>query len=244
MEKIYQRLFIALCLAFSAGEVYAQWGSVEELAIAPGAPTDRDLVRVEVKGLKGDACQIVESEVLFNEGDIIIDTTIRGNPAAICPAVVVPLDFSEVLGGLSPGMYQVSARINGEPSGPQVGFEIVAAAPSLTLSPPTGSYSSNQAFDFTMLLERDPEAVGSNIVSGSAYLSGQNTSSADRTDVSEALAQCLTQAQLTAGGLVFHCENIASAVNAGTHILTVNLTLEDGTRLSDSVLWTVLGTKE
>lgn len=244
MESLYKRLFLALLLAFSANEASAQWGSVEELVISPQTLTDRDLVSVEVQGLKGDACQIVESDVLISESDIVIDTSIRGNPAAICPAVVVPLDFSTVIGSLSPGTYRVSAKINGEASGPQKEFTVASASSALTLSPATGVYASNQTFDFTMFLERDPTSPGSTVVSGSAYLSSQNTGSAQRSDVSGDLAQCLTMAKLAVGGYVFSCANISAQIGVGSHTLTVNLELEDGSKFSETVLWTVLGTQD
>ena len=227
MEGMYKRLFFAALLAFSASEASAQWGSVEEIAVLPASPNDRDLIGVQVKGLKGDGCQIVTSEVLIDGTDIVIDTTIKGNPVAICPAVVVPLDFNQTIGSLNPGTYQVSA-----------------ADASLTLSPATGVYASNQTFDFTIFLERDPNGPGSNVVSGSAYLSGRNAGSAQRIDVSEDLAQCLTMSELALGGRVFRCSNISAQIGVGSHTLTVSLQLEDGTQLSDTVLWTVLGTQD
>jgi len=244
MERIYKELFFALCLLFSASEASAQWGSIEALVLTPQAPSDRDLIGVQVQGLKGDPCQIVSSQVVINDDAILIDTTISANPAAICPAVVVPLDFTQLIGSLTPGQYRVTSKVNGALSGPELSFEVAAASPSLTLSPPTGSYASNQSFDFTMLLVRVVNSVGTNVVSGSAFLSGQNTGSGQRTDVSDALAQCLTQAQLTNGGLAYRCTNIASLIGLGSHTLTVNLQLEDGTQLSETVLWTVLGTQQ
>tara|TARA_R100001377_G_scaffold83746_1_gene65827 strand:+ start:317 stop:1051 length:735 start_codon:yes stop_codon:yes gene_type:complete len=244
MEGMYKRLFFAALLAFSANEASAQWGTVEEITVAQATPTDRDLIRVEVKGLKGDGCQIVTSEVLIDASNIVIDTSIRGNPVAICPAVVVPLDFTQTIGGLEPGTYQVSAKINGEASGPLTEFAVTAANAALTLSPATGVYASNQTFDFTMFLERDPDSPGSNVVSGSAYLSGRNTGTAQRSDVSDDLAQCLTKSELVLGGSVFRCSNISAQLGVGSHTLTVSLQLEDGTQLSDTVLWTVLGAQD
>lgn len=244
MENAYKRFLTALLFAFSATEASAQWGSVEELVVSPQTLSERDLISVEVKGLKGDACQIVESSVVIEQDTIVIDTSIRGNPVAICPAVVVPLNFSAVIGSLEAGTYQLSAKINGEASGPQKQFEVVAASSELTLSPATGTYASNQAFDLMLLVERDLGSPGSNIVSGSAYLSGQNVGTAQRIDVSEDLAQCLTMSELSSGGRVLRCANIASSLSVGAHTLTVNLVLEDGTTLSDTVLWTVLGTQE
>jgi len=107
MEGMYKRIFFAALLAFSANEASAQWGTVEEIAISTASPSDRDLISVEVKGLKGDGCQIVTSDVIINGSDIVIDTAIRGNPVAICPAVLVPLNFSQAIGSLSPGTYPV-----------------------------------------------------------------------------------------------------------------------------------------
>lgn len=245
MEGMYRRLFFALCLAFTAVDANAQWGTVEELVISPQGGSDRDLFRVQVKGQKGASCQLVTSAVDIDGSNIVVDTTITASGTfAVCPAVVVPFEFSALLGSLEAGTYSVSAKINGEASGPQRQLEVFAASGSLTLSPATGVYASNQAFDFTMLLERAPDSPGSNIVSGSAYLSARNTSSAQRLDVSGDLAQCLAKSELVHGGSVFRCSNISARLGVGSHTLTVSLQLEDGTQLVDTVLWTLLGTQD
>lgn len=177
---------LAVCLLCAGGMANAQYGVVEELVLSPAAVTDGSLVKVQVKGLLGSPCEIIESNILLEGTSIIVDTTIRGNPVAICVAMIVRLDYTEVIGTLAPGAYTVQARINGMVSGPRVNPSVVAAAPQFTLSPPTGTYTANELFDFAIILERE-----GSIVSGKATLSGKNKGSAARTDVSSVLAQCL-----------------------------------------------------
>ncbi len=229
------RCLVALCLLSSAGFAQAQYGVVEKLVLSPGILTDRSLVKVQVKGLVGSPCEIVESSVVIEGGRVVVDTSIRGNPLAICIAVIVPLDYTEVIGALAPGAYTVEARINGVASGPQVPFTVVAAAPQFSLSPPTGTYTANQLFDFAMILERE-----GSIVSGKATLSGKNKGSAARTDVSAALTQCLQQHRLSPSGKVLRCPGMAALVGVGSHTLDVSLTLDTLEVVRDTVTWTVL----
>ena len=229
------RCLVALCLLSSAGFAQAQYGVVEKLVLSPGILTDRSLVKVQVKGLVGSPCEIVESSVVIEGGRVVVDTSIRGNPLAICIAVIVPLDYTEVIGALAPGAYTVEARINGVASGPQVPFTDVAAAPQFSLSPPTGTYTANQLFDFAMILERE-----GSIVSGKATLSGKNKGSAARTDVSAALTQCLQQHRLSPSGKVLRCPGMAALVGVGSHTLDVSLTLDTLEVVRDTVTWTVL----
>lgn len=226
---------VAVCLLSTGGLAQAQYGVVEQLVLSPGNITDRSLVEVQVKGLLGSPCEIIESNVLIEGARIFVDTSIRGNPVAICVAVIVPLDYTEVIGALAPGAYTVEARINGVASGPQVPLNVVAAAPQFSLSPPTGTYTVNQLFDFAMILERE-----GSIVSGKATLSGKNKGSASRTDISAALTQCLQQHALSAGGKVLRCPGMATLVGAGSHTLDVSLTLDTLEVVRDTVTWTVL----
>lgn len=225
----------ALWLLVGSGLAQAQYGVVEQLVLSPAPLTDRSLIEVQVKGLVGSPCEIIESSIVQQGSRLIVDTSIRGNPVAICIAAVVPLDFTETIGALAPGAYTVEARINGVASGPQQSFAVVAAAPGFSLSPPTGTYAANQQFDFAMILERD-----GNIVSGKAMLSGRNTGSAARRDVSNQLAQCLQQYPLSAGGKVLRCPGLAAGLGEGSHTLEVSLMLDTLEVVRDSVTWTVL----
>ncbi len=225
----------ATWLLFSSALAQAQYGVVEQLVLSPSPLTDRSMIEVQVKGLVGSPCEIIESSIVQEGSRLIVDTSIRGNPVAICIAAIVPLDFTETIGALAPGAYTVEARINGVASGPQQAFFVVAADPGFSLSPPTGTYAANQQFDFAMILERD-----GNIVSGKATLSGRNTGSAARQDVSDALAQCLQQYHLSAGGKVLRCPGLAAGLGEGSHTLDVSLTLDTLEVVRDSVTWTVL----
>jgi len=222
-------------LLFSSALAQAQYGVVEQLVLSPSPLTDRSLIEVQVKGLVGSPCDIIESSIVMEGARIIVDTSIRGNPVAICIAAVVPLDFTETIGALTPGVYSVEARINGVASGPQEAFSVVAPAPGFSLSPPTGTYAANQQFDFAMILERE-----GSIVSGKATLSGPNTGSAARRDVSQQLAQCLQQYHLSAGGKVLRCPGLAAGLGQGSHTLDVSLTLDTLEVVRDYVTWTVL----
>lgn len=226
---------MAVCLLSTAGLAQAQYGVVEQLVLSPGTITDRSLVEVQVKGLLGSPCEIIESAVVIDGSRIVVDTSIRGNPVAICVAVIVPLDYTEVIGALAPGAYTVEARINGVASGPQVPLTVVASSDTFQLSPPTGTYTANQLFDFAMILERE-----GNIASGKATLSGKNKGSAARTDISAALTQCLQQHALAGGGKVLRCPAMASLVGVGSHTLDVSLTLDTLEVVRDTVTWTVL----
>jgi hypothetical protein len=229
------RWLVALCLLSSAGFAQAQYGVVEQLVLSPATLTDRSLVKVQVKGLVGSPCEIVESRLVIEGSRFVVDTSIRGNPLAICIAVVVPLDYTEVIGALAPGAYTVEARINGVASGPRVPFTVVAAAPQFSLSPPTGTYTANQLFDLAIILERE-----GSIASGKATLSGKNKGSAARTDISAALTQCLQQRALSQAGKVLRCPGMTSLLGVGSHTLDVSLTLNTGEVVRDTVTWTVL----
>ncbi len=225
----------ATWLLFSGTLAQAQYGVVEQLVLSPTPLTDRSLIEVQVKGLVGSPCEIIESSIVLEGERIIVDTSIRGNPVAICIAAIVPLDFTETIGALAPGSYTVEARINGVASGPQQAFSVVAAAPGFSLSPPTGTYVTNQQFDFAMILESE-----GSIVSGKATLSGPNTGSAARRDVSHQLAQCLQQHSLSVRGKVLRCPGLATGLGVGSHTLDVSLTLDTLEVVRDSVTWTVL----
>jgi hypothetical protein len=123
----------ATWLLFSSALAQAQYGVVEQLVLSPAPLTDRSLIEVQVKGLVGSPCEIIESSIVQEGSRLIVDTSIRGNPVAICIAAVVPLDFTETIGALAPGAYTVEARINGVASGPQQSFAVVAAAPGFSL---------------------------------------------------------------------------------------------------------------
>ena len=81
---------VALWLLVGSGLAQAQYGVVEQLVLSPAPLTDRSLIEVRVKGLVGSPCEIIESSIVQEGSRLIVDTSIRGNPVAICIAAVVP----------------------------------------------------------------------------------------------------------------------------------------------------------
>ncbi len=225
-------ILCAYCLM--ASHALAQWGEVTSLTVTPTHPTERSMIDVSVQGLKGDGCQLVNTQVRIVDTQILLETDIRGNPVALCPAVVVPLDFSTSVGALRPGVYQVSVRINGVASGPVQEVTVAAAAPGFHLSPPSGTYTSRQAIDLVLIMET-PAAV----ISGTAFLWGPNQGTAQRTDVSAVLATCLRSESLQQGSSL-RCPGMNALLGAGAHTVQITLGLSDGTQVSDTVHWTVL----
>jgi hypothetical protein len=59
---------MAAWLLSAAGLAQAQYGVVEQLVLSPGTITDRSLVEVQVKGLLGSPCEIIESKRAHRRG--------------------------------------------------------------------------------------------------------------------------------------------------------------------------------
>ena len=111
--------------------------------------------------------------------------------------------------------------------------DIAIVDPSLTLSPPTGTYTSRQAFDLVLLAD----AQGRSVASGTATFDGL--------DVTSFLAGCIRPG-IGAGGVVsFRCPGIGGPVTgAGTHTFTVRLVMNDGSIVQRAVTWTVVAITE
>lgn len=110
---------------------------------------------------------------------------------------------------------------------------IESAAPpasALTVSPPTGKYGATQKFDILMMVKND----GLSVTGGTATYDG--------TDVTATVAQSLVAGTLTSGGITFRMPG--TMLPSGTHTFSVSLNLSDGSVVSDTVTWTVLGNTE
>jgi len=106
-------------------------------------------------------------------------------------------------------------------------------APTLSVSPPSGSYASTQSFDLTLILR----ALGVSIAGGSAVLDGL--------DITPALAGCSVRGTLVSGGQTFRCSSLSgSQLGVGTHTLDVSFDLSDGTTVQDAATWEVLENTE
>jgi hypothetical protein len=99
---------------------------------------------------------------------------------------------------------------------------------SLSISPPSGSYLSTQGFDLVLAIN----AIGRTIVGGQVTVDG--------TDVTAAVARCVVPGTLVTGGFTARCPNLRGGLfPPGPHSVAVLLNLNDGTTLSDSVVWEV-----
>lgn len=103
------------------------------------------------------------------------------------------------------------------------------AAASLTISPPSGTYVATEGFDLALIVT----ATGLVIVGGQAIIDG--------TDVTTALAACLTPGTLLTGGQTLRCPGLrGSFFGPGSHTLTVNLSFSDGSTVGQAVTWNIL----
>ena len=101
--------------------------------------------------------------------------------------------------------------------------------PALTISPPSGLYTTTQAFDLTLIV-----AGASSGAILNATLDGE--------DFTAELAACAVEGQLeSVPGLTFRC---SIDPGEGTHILSASIESLDGARTEDSVTWDVLSSSE
>jgi len=110
--------------------------------------------------------------------------------------------------------------------------DIAIVDPSLTISPPTGTYTSRQAFDLVLLVDSQGRALAS----GSVIFDGL--------DVTSFIAGCIRPG--VGGGLAsFRCPGIGGPVlGAGTHTFQVRLLMSDGSAVQRTVTWTVIAMAE
>ena len=103
----------------------------------------------------------------------------------------------------------------------------------LTILPNSDAFATTQRFDLSLIVE----ALGRSVVGGRATLNG--------TDVTTALARCVIPGTLLTGGQTFRCPGLTGGLfGLGTHTLDVVLNLSDGSSISDTVIWEVLGNTE
>lgn len=233
MDKPIKSALFLLSLVVSPA--WAQWAEVDQVTVSPAQPNDRSVITLKVEGEKGTACHNVTHDFSVEGNTIIVDATVSVDPERICPAVVVPMVFTEVIGALAAGDYEVEVRINDEPAA-DAEFSVSAFAPGLTLSPPAGTYLDTQDFDLALILEHD-----ATVVSGQARLDDGN---GEWVDVTAELVACLEPGELESGGSSYRCPALSSYVGEGTHTLVVDLQLSDDSVVSDAVSWTVLATSE
>lgn len=100
---------------------------------------------------------------------------------------------------------------------------------ALAISPPSGTYGSNQAFDLLLLLD----APGRTVTGGQATLDG--------VDVTGGLIGCVVPGSLPTGGQTFRCRNLIGAAFGapGSHTLQVTVTLDDGSSHAQSVTYDI-----
>lgn len=111
--------------------------------------------------------------------------------------------------------------------------DIAIVDPGLTLSPPTGTYTSRQSFDLVLLAD----APGRTVTSGTGTFNGL--------DVTSFLATCIRPGIGAAGIVSFRCPGLGGpVVGAGTHTFQVRLVMSDGSQVQRSVTWTVVAITE
>ncbi len=113
---------------------------------------------------------------------------------------------------------------------------LVFRSPALLfLSPASGTYSTTQNFDLSLILKVSGDPVS--VVGASATLNGA--------DVTAALVGCIIPGTLVSGGSTFRCPGLRGAfLGTGTHTLEVTLDLSDGSSVSDTVIWEVVENTE
>ena len=111
--------------------------------------------------------------------------------------------------------------------------DIAVVDPGLIVSPPSGTYSSRQAFDIVLLA--DPQ--GRTVTGGTATFNA--------IPVTAFLTSCLRPGTAAGGVMSFRCPNVGGpATGPGTHTFVVRLQLSDGSVVQRSVTWTVLAVTE
>jgi Domain of unknown function (DUF4394) len=111
--------------------------------------------------------------------------------------------------------------------------DIAIVDPGLTVSPPSGTYTTRQVFDIVLLA--DPQ--GRTISGGTATFNA--------IPVTGLLASCIRPGTAAGGMVSLRCPNVGGpATGAGTHTFVVRLQLSDGTLVQRSVTWTVLAVTE
>ena len=100
--------------------------------------------------------------------------------------------------------------------------------------PPSTELVTTSGFDLTLIL-KSPDLHTINMA---AILDGN--------DITVPLSSCVRQGTLLAGGETFRCPSLKAGTHlgAGSHTLSVTLNLNDGSSISDEVVWEVLENTE
>jgi hypothetical protein len=107
--------------------------------------------------------------------------------------------------------------------------DIAIVDPMLTLSPPTGTYTTRQAFDLVLLAD----AQGRSVASGTVTFDGL--------DVTSFVAACVRPGAGAGGVISFRCPGIGGPIiGAGMHTISVRLVMNDGSVVQRAVTWTVV----
>jgi hypothetical protein len=111
--------------------------------------------------------------------------------------------------------------------------DIAVVDPGLTLSPPTGTYTTRQSFDLVLLADTQ----GRSVAAGTATFDGF--------DVTSFVAGCIRPGTGAGGVLSFRCPDIGGPVTGpGTHTFQVRLVMSDGSLVQRMVTWTVVPVSE
>jgi hypothetical protein len=111
--------------------------------------------------------------------------------------------------------------------------DVALIDPGLTLSPPTGTYTTRQSFDLVLLAETQ----GRTVVSGTVTFDGF--------DVTSFVVGCIRPGTGAGGVVSFRCPDIGGPViGPGTHTFLVRLVMSDGSLVQRQVTWTVVPVSE
>ena len=103
----------------------------------------------------------------------------------------------------------------------------------LTIFPPSGVLVTTSKFDLTLIVQ----VPGRSVVGGAGTFDGF--------DVTSGLGGCIILGTLPSGGQTFRCPGLQGSIfMPGTHTLSVMLDLDDGSQVSNTVIWKILANTE
>lgn len=127
-----------------------------------------------------------------------------------------------------PATFNLTADTFAGPVAASVSCVVAGASATLTVSPPTGHYTSQQGFDLVALVEpggSSPALLGATL---------------DGRDVSGAFRSCVLAGTLLGAGQTFRCPGLSGALfGAGSNTLTITTSLVGGGQASQTVMLTV-----
>ncbi|MFN2444191.1 MAG: hypothetical protein ABR606_01165 [Vicinamibacterales bacterium] len=111
-------------------------------------------------------------------------------------------------------------------------FAEPVATQGLSIVPNSGRMFRTGAFDLVLGVQSLPAAL----TAGYVALDGLN--------VTQAFLQCMQPGTIVGGGQSFRCAFPRGLLTPGDHVLQVELTLANQTRLRNAVRWTVVASTE